>query len=219
MLYQPDRNMKKLAAVWVTGLLMLAMTGVASAGIYNDRTTFNAQGIISFNSNFQDFPTGLTPLSPPFKRGDVTYIQLEGIAGKDSGYTKTEQLLGGQIISADIATAPKYNMFGFDMARIGGTTITITLYSDQHTYNFPSMWVSNADSGNLSFGGGTLLNGEYFTGFTIVADNTYNAVGITNVTLGHSPAPEPSTYALMLVGGLFVAFRLKKSVAGSAITA
>ena len=57
--------MKKLAAVWVTGLLMLAMTGVASAGIYNDRATFNAQGIISFNSNFQDFPTGLTPLSPP----------------------------------------------------------------------------------------------------------------------------------------------------------
>jgi len=48
------------------------------------------------------------------------------------------------------------------------------------------------------------------------------SVGINAIQLyksGAAPAPEPSTYALMLVGGLFVAFRLKKSVAGSAITA
>ena len=63
MHYQPERNVKKLAVFWVTGLLMLAITGVASAsGVgYTDRATFNAQGSIVYNSNFQDYggPTAI----------------------------------------------------------------------------------------------------------------------------------------------------------------
>ncbi len=109
-------------------------------------------------------------------------------------------------------------MLALDMAQYNSTPITLTVYTNQSSYLFSKIWVSNMNTGNLTFIGG-VVTGEYFTGFTIEPINPGSAVGITNVTLGHSPAPEPSTYALMLVGGLFVAFRLKKSVAGSAITA
>ncbi len=212
--------MKKLATVWATGLLMLAMTGVASASVvvYTDRSSFNAQGSIDSNTNFLDYGTGYTPISTPLIRGDVTFNQAEGIIGTTSGYTKTEQILAGPIVSADIATAPKYNMYGADLAQYNSTPITITIYTDKNIYLFSHIWVSNMNTGNLTFLGG-VLTGEYIKGIQVKADNPYSGVGGTNLTFGHSPAPEPSTYALMGIGGLLIAFRLRKSVAGSAITA
>ncbi len=226
MHYQPERNVKKLAVFWVTGLLMLAITGVASAsGVgYTDRATFNAQGSIVYNSNFQDYggPTaiqlkpGVTSPGDPFKRGDVTYSSVMNlIVGQESGFTKTDPLLlsdAGGLLIGDINKAPMYNMLALDMAQYNNTPITLTVYTNQSSYLFSNIWVSNVNSGNLTFIGG-VVTGEYFTRFTIVPVNPSSAVGITNVTLGHSPAPEPSTYALMGIGGLLIAFRLRKSIA------
>ena len=137
------------------------------------------------------------------------------IVGQESGFTKTDPLLlsdAGGLLIGDINKAPMYNMLALDMAQYNNTPITLTVYTNQSSYLFSNIWVSNVNSGNLTFIGG-VVTGEYFTRFTIVPVNPSSAVGITNVTLGHSPAPEPSTYALMGIGGLLIAFRLRKSIA------
>ena len=77
--------MKKFAAFLVTGLLVLSTTGAAIAGVttYSDRSLFEAQGGIAFNSNFQDYggvaqdPAGYSFPGDPFSRGGVTYTSGE----------------------------------------------------------------------------------------------------------------------------------------------
>ena len=148
------------------------------------------------------------------------------------GYTTTEPLMANAYFSpltGDIATAPhQYTMFGFDIAEYnvpdyGSSPITITVYTNNADYTYSGLTVPNSSGGTLAFKGYIASSGEYFTGFKITADNAVDgyygyAPGITNVTLG-SAAPEPGTYALMGIGGLLVAFRLRKSEAGSTLSA
>ncbi len=221
--------MKKVVAFLVAGMLMLGLAREANASLtqYTDRSSLTAQGVIDINSNFLDYSTGINIIpNNSITRDGVSYYQVNGIIGPTSGITKTEQILAGQYIFGDTTTSSQshYNIFGADIAQYHGTPITITIYTDKNTYTDSSDWVSNMNTGHLSFRGG-VLSGEYIKGFSIKADNAYNGVddtagvGITNLTLGHSPAPEPSTYALMGIGGLLLVFRLRKSGIVSTLSA
>lgn len=228
--------MKKFAALLASGFLLLTMTGVANADVttYSDRSSFTAQGSIAVISNFQDYggvtkdPAGYSFPGDPFDRGDVRYTSLQNmiIGPGDAGYTTTEPLIANSYwspLTGDIATAPhQYTMFGFDIAQYNAeghssSPITITVYTNAYDYTYSGLTVPSTSGGTLAFKGYIASSGEYFTGFKITADNgDYgNAPGITNVTLG-SPAPEPSTYALLGIGGLLVALRFRKSGVGSA---
>ena len=109
----------------VLGLLQPAV-GSADVITFHDRELFEAQGVIAFNSNFNDFGTGLT--FPPcplcnFTRGDVTYHGQTFWFGPDTVWTDTAETLLGDVdyglVFADIATGPQYDMFGFDVGVYG----------------------------------------------------------------------------------------------------
>ena len=231
--------MNKVVAFLGAGLLMLGMAGEANADIttFSNRTLFEAQGSIVVNSNFADYglPNATPDIMPnnyspymPFTRGDVTYQYKTSIVGPGSGLTTTEPLLftfwEPEPLVGSINTVPHYNMLGFDIA-LGvlasppseGTTATITVYTNTNAagYSYHDLTIANAMNGVLEFKGfKTSSPGEYFTRFQIWSNDPWTSdPGITNVTLGHSPAPEPSTYALMGIGGLLIAFRLRKSIA------
>ena len=221
--------MKKLAAVWVTGLLMLAMTGVASASVITitDRSVFNAQGVIAYNSNFQDYGT-MPQDSPgkgfpgtPFFRGDVIYNSAKNqIVEPAPGFQNLMTDYDGTPLLAYIKPHTTYNMLGFDISQYGNTPVTITVFTNKNSYIYPGLTLPRMEDGLLGFTGYIASSGEFFTGFRLDADKGLydHAAGITNVAVGNSPAPEPATLVLMCIGGLLVAFRLKRSGVRSGFT-
>ena len=217
--------MKQLKVFLVTGLLLL-IGEVARASIteFTDRSDFNLQGVIAYNSNFQDYPgiqkysIGFSSPGDPFSRGDVTYTSSENLVwgpdgiGASGHYTTTEPLIGNNAytpIQGVIATTPKYTMFGFDIGTFGSSPISITVYTNQNSYTYPGLTIANSVEGKLDFKGYSTSSGEYFTGFKIVADNgSGNLPGMTNVAVGNlaAPAPEPDTLFLMGIGACLVLF-------------
>jgi hypothetical protein len=241
------RMNKKLITALATGLWMLALTTAANASIttFTDRSLFNAQGVIAFNSNFQDYggsdATEITPgfsiTNTPFTRGDVTYGNPFGIIGPDllaSGtftYGALQLNVTSEMVdmakflpvpalvsinlqsyyplAGSIATAPKYNMLGFDIGAVRlnpaqDTPIKITAFTDKGTYTSDWLNITNIQNGPPDFIGGIVSNGEYFTGFSISRYNddlSSSVPGITNVTLGNAtPSPEPASMLLLGTG-------------------
>ncbi|MHC1763732.1 MAG: hypothetical protein AB9869_05410 [Verrucomicrobiia bacterium] len=194
----------KSLALLVTGLTVLvAVQAQASLATYGTRESFNTQGTIVYNSDFTDFgPAGYLP-GDPFTRGDVTYHSTQNVTfGNETMYTTTEPLIGNVYwtpILGDIATTPKYSMFGFDIGNWKDIPITIIVNTTLSTYTYPDLTIA---PGSLHFKGFIASPGEYFTGFNIIG-SVGNLPGITHVTLGHvTPVPEPSTFiaaALLLI--------------------
>ncbi len=225
--------MKKFGAFVATGLLLQSMSGVASATIIEvtSNKPILSNDLVAITSDFTDIPNG-TFLFPgdPFTRGDVTYTTANNliIGSGAGGYNFTGQSLivnnlWTPLTGTISAATNKYDKFGFDIGQYGGTPITVELTTNLGSYSYNYLTIADMQTGDLQYLGyeASVSSGEYFTGFNIIADNGSGfAPGITNVTVATSaPTPEPSTYALMGIGGLFAVFLLKKSGAGSAIPA
>lgn len=211
--------------------LVLAMlfAGISVAGAsvitVNNEATFNGMGTIAFDSHFTDFGIVTQLPGTPFTRGDVTYNSQENYAWCCNLYTTTETLIGNNYwtpVLGDIATGPKYNMFGFDIGTYGPSPITITVFTNSGSFVYPSLTIANSAAGLLEFRG-FVASGEYFTGFNITADNgccggSYpnffnNLPGITNVELGNTgtaPIPEPASIALLGLGLAGLGFSRRK---------
>lgn len=218
--------MKKLVTFAVTGLLLLSMSRVASASIitYSSNTPILTDNSVTYTSNFNDYAPG-NFYSPGniFTRGGVTYTSGSNMIVGSGVYINNTGLslmfcsnwspLTGTISTTSSTT---YDKFGFDIGQFGDSPITINLTTNLNTigYTYSGLTIVNAVAGNLQYLGYQASAGEYFTGFSIIADNGgQKAAGITNVTVatsGSAPTPEPSTWALLGIGALLAAFRLKK---------
>jgi len=106
-------------------------------------------------------------------------------------------------------------MFGFDIGTYNPSPITISVFTNMGNYVYPSLTIANSPDGLLEFKGFIASPAEYFTGFSLVADNGgSNLPGITNVSLGNAggaPIPEPASL-LLLGSGLagLLAWRRKQ---------
>lgn len=187
-------------------VLLFTLQARAIVTTYGSRADFTAQGTIDFNSGFTDFGIYFGFPGDPFTRGDVTYHSSQNLTwGSGTPYTTTEPLIGNNYwtpILGDIATGPKYDMFGFDIGTVGQSKITISVSTSLGTYTYPSLTIADSRDGLLQFKGFIASASEYFTGFNISADSgPGNLPGLTHVTLGHSGATVPDGgHTLVLLG-------------------
>ena len=207
-------KMKTLLAALILSFLSLAVVGLAEAGIiqYTDRATFESQGAILYNYDFEDvtFPdTGgyASPAPQPWPTHGVTYegdrnllllpacdFEPESIvlANWDGLITATPEI-GHNMLAMDVAAA----------ALPGGTypplSTTITLKTNLNPGGYDLIALSDlplVSAGQKFFGFVTDSSEEYFTEFVV----NYNSVDqvqatIDNVTLG--VVPEPGVLALL----------------------
>jgi hypothetical protein len=208
--------MKKIATMYlILSCLVYAATAQATLITYNDRTSFNSQGSIVYNYGFEDF-TGSTFYYPddPWTSHGVTYATADNIiAGPTSWYGNSSNVFINNWWTPLTATiSPTFNMFAFDLGILGGNSpVNLELVTNQATYYFNNLNVSNVSQG-LDFYGFSVSSGEYFTAFTLssVYGSGY-APAIDNVTLGNSAAPVPEPSTLLLFGaGLFGIVFLRK---------
>ena len=212
---------KSVLLVAMLGVFSLPSQGFASVSTYTDQSTFNSQGVIAFDSNFNDFGTSFGFPANPFTRGGVTYTSGSNLTwGFSTVYTTTtETLIGGNsaipttLITGNIATG--YNMFGFNIGTYGSTPISITVDTNVSSYLYSGLTIANSQAGKLDYKGFIASSGEYFTGFKIVADNAIpNLAGITNVAVGNvSAVPVPGAVWLFASGLLGLGALRKKAQA------
>jgi hypothetical protein len=214
-------NINKLAGVIFISLASLIGAASASLITYSDRANFNLQGTIIFNSNFNDFGANFGFPGNPFTRGDVTYNSSDNLTwGSQTGYTTTETLIGNNWwtpIIGTIAANPEYRMFGFDIGTYNSSSISFNIFTNLSSYSFPNLTIANSAIGNLEFRGFVAIEGEYFTGFQIIADGgPGNLPGLTNVTLGSAAnavpegGPSMSLLGIAITGLMCTKSKLKR---------
>jgi hypothetical protein len=184
--------------------LVLASSSASSAVVgYSDRSAFDAQGQIIYNSNFDDFPRSFPAPGNPFTRGDVTYTSTDNLIIGDCAYSIgcARNVMVNNYwtpITGSISSATNlYTLFGFDVAATSDP-ITITVYTNQATYVSSNLSVPDGNP-DFAFEGFAATGGEYFTGFRIDSAGSGYAAGMTDVALGladSTQVPEPGTLAL-----------------------
>src|SRR3954451_3941426 len=154
-------------------LFCCSLPGTAGVVTYSSRATFNSQGTIVFNSNFDDFyGTPFTNPGDPFTRGDVTYTSGANLgvgAGSPYSIGNARGVMSYNFwspITGDISTASTlYDLFGLDVAVTSGP-INITVNTNLNSYIFSGLTVADG-SPTFTFEGFQATGGEYFTGFMI----------------------------------------------------
>ncbi|MCX7207551.1 MAG: PEP-CTERM sorting domain-containing protein [Proteobacteria bacterium] len=200
------------------GLCLAAFSINASASIstFDDRSLFNTQGKIHYNSHFDDFSDGFNYPGTPFSLGDITYTSQENLTiGSGTPYSigNKQTVLSDEYFSpiiGEIASSTPYNLFGFDAAITTGLA-SFTINTNLYSYYFKGLSLADG-SKHLTFQGfKTDSAEEYFTGFSLEAAENRALLGISNVAVGvTSPVPEPASYALLLIGLVGVIARRKQ---------
>lgn len=208
----------KLTAALFVALLS---TPFLHAGIvtYSSESQFDAQGTIAYNTSFT-CGTDFCSEPNPWTIGGVTYTTGDNlVVGQGSGYGNLVDVFaynGWTPVTGTIQTSPTEDMFGFDLASLGGTSpMDITLTTNLGTYSYTDLTVPNVDTG-MQFFGFVATGGEYLDGFNIASvDGTGNGPVINDVELGNagSVVPEPGTFLMMGSGLLGLAGVLRRKLA------
>lgn len=198
-------------------LAVASMSASAAVITYSDRASFDAQGTIVENSNFNDFGAGFNTPGTPFTRGSVTYVSADNLtvgAGTPYSIGQFQTVMSNNYWSPLTGSiANQFNLFGFDAAVTSGP-VDITVTTNLATYLFSGLTLPNGAPDFAFEGFQATAAGEYFTGFRIDTLGGGYLPGITNVALGNASGavPEPATAALLGLGllGFGMARRRRK---------
>lgn len=101
-------------------------------------------------------------------------------------------------------------MLAFELGTLLGadSTISLVLTTNLTTYPPVTLSITDVSAGMTFFGYVATGAGEYFTGFTLDG----GAPAITNVTLGNTAVPEPTTYLLLCISLGIVGYARKRAL-------
>jgi hypothetical protein len=182
--------------------LLSAVSSFAGMTTYSDRSVFNSQGTIEYNTNFDFFAGSFSPLGNPYTIGGVTYMSGNNLlVGPTSGYTPRTLLAYNLWTPLPAALSSNYTMLGFELASIGRLDpMTIVVTTNASSYTYSNQIVTDAFAG-LTFFGFIATGGEYITNFSLNSTGSGSAPGITDIAVGDvSETPEPATAVLMAAG-------------------
>ena len=191
-------------------LLVAGFQASAAVVTLSDRATFNAEGSILHNSNFDDFSGQFSFPGTPFTRGDVTYHSAENLIVGDCSYSVgcARQVMSNNywspLTGTVLSDTQQYTLFGFDLAVTSGF-VNLTITTNADTYYYPELMLPDG-APDFSFQGFKATGGEYFTGFRVDTQGGGYLPGMTDVALGRAgrgpsaqstPVPEPAGLALV----------------------
>ena len=193
------------------GLMGLMALSSAQAAVisYSDRTTFESQGSIAFNNDFEHWNTsgGFAFPADPYTEQGVTYNSTNNlIVGINSPYTNQGNHITNNYwtpVTGELDNVDQFDMFAFDVGVYGDANLSLTLFSNLTSYLI-DLVAPSANNSALDFLGFIVDGeGEFFTGFSLASAGSGHLPMMDNVTLGNvTPAavPEPGTLALFALG-------------------
>jgi hypothetical protein len=188
----------------VAVLLIFAVGANAGLVTFNNESSFEAAGVIAYNTNWDSFTGAYESPGDPYTVGGVTYTSGDNdILGPASGYGNARSMIfynGWTPLTADVL--PTYDMLGFDAGVLSysgsNSLVDITIYTNLATYQYDALTLPYA-TGTLQFLGFVADSpGEDMTGFALATENGVRwAAGITDVQVGNaSVVPEPASMLL-----------------------
>jgi hypothetical protein len=174
--------------------------------VYTNRATFDAQGTIQFNSDFDDFGSGFSNPGDPFTRGGVTYTSGANlVVGTATGYAPIRNVItfnGWTPFTGTVDNTAEYSMFGFDFGSGGRTDpIDVVITTNLGSYSYNDIVVPNVNQGLAFRGFTTDQANEFITGFSLATTATGAFPGMTEVSVGLlSAVPAPAGVILAGVG-------------------
>jgi hypothetical protein len=218
-----------ILAAAVMGLMALASaTRASAADWYFDSGDFHALGAIQSATDFDSYSTNLTLLSDNETFGPLTFSGGKVIVvGSDSYLNPVKNVLANNYpddlldVSVDVGG---YNMLAFKMGNLIGygeqVFLALTTNLDTYYYGLQPQPAPEA----LSFYGFVVGDGEYFTSLQFNHTALEQSFGLTDIELGKTgvfcdtrvceggPVPEPSAWALMILGfgGVGVSLRTRR---------
>ena len=194
-----------LATAWFVALSVSSANAALLS--FTSRPLFQAQGTITQNYGFDDWPSGQINFpGDPYTAHGVTYTSTHNeILGAFSGNNNPSAWIANANWTPLTGTiAGTSNMFGFDLGVFGANSLlAYTITTNLGSYTFNNVLVPNLKTQLQTFFGYTAGVGEYFTGFSFSSQLNDGTSGpaLDNVTLGTQfSVPEPGTLALFGTG-------------------
>jgi hypothetical protein len=193
----------------VVGVVALALASSAAAASdpthYLDKSEFHALGVIDQVTNFDAFPEGAASLVTEFYfEGDLYINSQDNIVvgkGMPPYFPVRSSIVNDDVGAISILTlAPGYNMLSLQLGRIvGNGEAVLDLFTTQGL--FTSTYAVFPANEGFKFHGFVAPTGDYFTGVTIRGVESTAAISVSEIEIGRLGAvPEPSTWAMMILG-------------------
>ena len=203
--------MKKMAALLVAGLLMFGMAGNANANIL----TFD-------DISGQEIDTGLKLV--PNGYGNLNWDSVgaanPAVAADMAGTGYSRGIVSGEWVAYNwyagmtytTSTTGAFDFNGASFTSASDPVITIEAkgYDNAGKEIYSSSWEINDKTP-------TLITADFKNIDLLTLNSSGNQFVMDNFNYTTAAVPEPSTYALMGIGGLLLVSLLKKSGAGSDI--
>ena len=189
-------------------LLAVLLSPMASnAGLIEIATQgdLDAAGNITQNTNWDTYGTGFTHPGSPFVVGDITFVAGgTNVIGGIDGYGMDRALLtDDNVLGTESLIANTYDLLGFNAGNFfSAADALFTITTNLSTYDFTYNVLSYASGGTLTFFGFQATGGEYIESF---AWSGSGATGLTDIQIGTTSVPEPSTLAIFGIGLLGMA--------------
>jgi len=200
-------------ACGVAALALASGAAQATVTLVGSQATFSADGMISQDTNWDSYGAGFFTEGSPFSVGSLTFVAgaQNLIGGVGTTYNLSRNLFTDNLIrGTTIDVAGRYNLFAVNAGNFfAANSETFDVTTNLGSYVFNMNIGSAANHGALDFVGFEAGPGEYIDSVQFTGSG---ATGVTDVQLGVSAVPEPTSIAMMMLGvvGLGAAARARK---------